>query len=120
MSVRLFCLAGATALLPSGAALAQAAPPAWAKCSVCHVAASGKPSTIGPNLWGVVGRKSATVPGYSYSPAMKKLGTVWTAAKLDTYLAKPMTFVPGTKMIFAGLPDAKQRADLIAYLQKLK
>lgn len=121
MTARLFRLvAAAASIASSGATLAQAAPASWAKCSACQVAAAGKPSTIGPNLWGVVGRKAGTLPGYSFSAGMKKLGTIWTAANLDSYLVKPMVTVQGTKMIFPGLPDAKQRAEVVAYLQTLK
>ena len=72
---------------------------------------------IGPSLAGVVGRKAGTEAGYSYSAANKGSGITWTAEKLFQYLEKPQRVVPGTKMSFAGLPKAQDRADVIAYLK---
>lgn len=89
-----------------------------AKCLVCHAFEAGK-NKIGPSLAGVVGRKSGSLPGFNYSPAMKASKLTWNAATLDRYLTSPRTFVPGTKMIFAGLPSAADRANLIAYLAQL-
>lgn len=75
---------------------------------------------IGPSLFGVVGREAGTIPGFHYSPANKNSGITWTPEKLDPYLTNPKAIVPGTTMMFAGLKDAQQRADLIAYLATLK
>jgi cytochrome c len=68
---------------------------------------------------GLFGRTAGTLPGYAYSAAMKKAGAkglVWNAKTLDAYLTNPQKVVPGTKMLFGGIADAKTRADLIAYL----
>ena len=87
------------------------------QCAVCHNFKAGGTAKIGPNLWGVVGRKAGTAPGFTYSAAMKGFGKVWTPALLDTYLTAPAKTVPGTKMAFAGLKNPADRADVIAYLQ---
>jgi cytochrome c2 len=92
----------------------------FAQCAACHKADATGRSTIGPNLWKVSGRKSGTLPGYAYSPAMKAAGKVWTDAALDAYLAAPATAVPGNKMPFAGLKAPADRANVIAYLRTLK
>lgn len=88
------------------------------RCAACHSMVKGRPAGVGPNLVGVVGRKAGTLP-FNYSPALKKAGPVWSKPNLDRYLAGPAKMVPGTRMAVA-LPDAKQRAALIAYLEKAK
>jgi cytochrome c2 len=88
-------------------------------CSICHSPQQGR-NMIGPTLFGVVGRKSAAVDGYNYSPPFKALGVTWDEATLDKYLTGPRAMVPGTKMTYAGLKDDKKLADLIAYLATLK
>ena len=90
------------------------------RCAICHSDAKGAPNKLGPNLFGVVGRKAGTFPGYSFSAAMKRAGFVWTPAKLSDYLASPQKVVPGNNMPFAGIADPKQRADIVAYLASLK
>ena len=88
-------------------------------CRACHMIDEGAPHTIGPNLWGVVGRPVASAEGYDrYTPGMSSLGGVWTAARLDIYLRQPMVEVQGTTMAFPGVPDAGDRADLIAWLNR--
>lgn len=89
----------------------------FARCSVCHTTVPGK-NLMGPSLAGIVGRKSATVAGFTYSAAMQKYGKNWDAATLDAFLSAPMKAVPGTRMVFAGIPKADERANLIAYLKK--
>ncbi|MET0374065.1 MAG: c-type cytochrome [Rhizorhabdus sp.] len=90
------------------------------RCQTCHQVAAGKPSPIGPNLYGVVNRKAAAAPlPFKYSEALKKSGLTWTRANLDKYLAAPTKMVPGTRMVIA-LPDAKQRAAVIDYLARAK
>lgn len=89
----------------------------FARCAACHDLNSGK-TLFGPSLKGLVGRKSGTVAGFAYSPAMKAKAVTWSPATLDQFITSPTKFVPGTRMPFAGLPDAKDRADLIAYLEK--
>jgi cytochrome c len=89
------------------------------KCGLCHYAEPGKVK-IGPPLWGVVGRHSGSVPGYSYSTAMKNFNQVWTPQELFTYLQAPQKVVVGTKMAFAGLSSPDDRKNVIAYLETLK
>lgn len=91
----------------------------FAKCAICHTTDPAKKG-IGPTLFGVVGRKSATVPGYAYSEAMKSVNVTWDPATLDKYLTNPRAMVPGTKMLFPGLPKEEDRANVIAYLATLK
>ena len=86
------------------------------RCKACHTIEKEGVNTIGPNLWGVVGRTAGTKAGFPYSEAMKKFGKKWDVATLDAYLTKPKAVVPGGRMNFVGLRDAKQRADVIAYL----
>ncbi|MEC4594660.1 MULTISPECIES: c-type cytochrome [Nitrospirillum] len=90
------------------------------RCKACHSAEKDGADKLGPNLWGVVGRKSASEDGFNYSPAMKAANKTWDAATLDVYLTKPAALVPGTRMAFPGIPSAQDRADVIAYLSGLK
>ena len=87
-------------------------------CAACHE--PGKENRTGPELRGVVGRPSATVPGFRYSRAMQRAGLKWDEATLDTFLADPQALVPGNAMPFPGIADASQRHDLINYLKNLK
>lgn len=86
-------------------------------CRSCHTIVPGGANLTGPNLHGVFGRKAGTLEGYNYSEAVKTAGFVWDGEHLDKWLAEPRTFLPGTKMSFAGLKDQKDRVDLIAYLK---
>jgi cytochrome c len=88
-------------------------------CSDCHTIAQGGSNKRGPNLVGVVGRKTGSVADYEYSDANKAAGWVWTPEVLDRYLADPKQALPGTKMKFKGDADAQERADIIAFLQTL-
>jgi cytochrome c len=90
-----------------------------AKCALCHSPVAGQ-NRIGPSLFGVVGRPAGSVSGFNYSPANKTSGKTWDDATLDTYLTNPKALVPGTKMVFPGLPAAADRANVIAYLDTLK
>jgi cytochrome c len=74
---------------------------------------------VGPSLFGVVDRKAGALDDFRYSPAMKRSGITWTAKTLDEFLADPQKLVPANRMPYAGMPDARERADLIAYLQKV-
>lgn len=102
------------------AALAIADPKAGeadvALCKVCHSFNKGGAVVVGPNLYGVVGRKIASVAGFNYTPGLKGHDGDWTFDKLDAWLTNPAAFAPGTMMAFPGIPDTKKRADVIAYL----
>ena len=117
--------AGFVALAVSGVATAAALPAGdagrgktvFARCAACHDLNTGA-TRMGPSLKGIVGRKSGSFPGFNYSPAMKGKNVTWNPATLDTYLTAPMKFGPGTRMAFAGRPNAQDRADVIAYLNQ--
>ena len=87
---------------------------------VVFCAAEAGKNKIGPSLFGIVGRKSASVENFSYSEAMKKFDHTWDEGTLDAYLADPRGTVPGTKMIFPGIKDKTERDDVIGYLETLK
>lgn len=90
------------------------------ECGDCHSAVPGKDKK-GPTLTGVNGRPAGTVATFSgYSDAMKASGIVWSADKIDAYIAAPKKLVPGGKMKYDGLPDAARRAEVIAYVFGLK
>ncbi len=122
MALKICGLAVVTALLATqaDAADAKAGATVFNRCAICHSATRNGPNMIGPNLFGIVGHKAGTHAGYNYSGAMKAFGKTWTPALLDQYLTRPAQVVPGTKMAFAGISSANQRADLIAYLATLK
>ncbi len=90
--------------------------PAFAPCAACHTVKAGQ-SRLGPSLFGIVGAKKAAVPGFNYSPALKAQKGVWSEAELDAYLANPRAKVPGTRMVYAGMPDAAKRKTLIGWLK---
>jgi cytochrome c len=85
----------------------------YARCAACHALAYDR---VGPRHCGVLGRRAGTVPGFDYSPAMKRSKLMWTKENLSRFLADPLSVVPGTTMTYAGVSDAKERADLVAYL----
>ena len=87
------------------------------KCEQCHDLSKGGPNKIGPNLYGVVDRARASHPGFDYSGAMKSKSDPWSYDELFKYLKSPQSYVPGTKMTFAGLSSEKDRINLIAYLR---
>jgi cytochrome c len=86
-------------------------------CTICHTLEVGK-NKIGPSLAGVVGRKAGGVPGFAYSAANKGSGDTWDEQTLDSYLADPRKFMPGTKMVFAGIKSPEDRKALIEYLKQ--
>ncbi|MBC9876963.1 c-type cytochrome [Bradyrhizobium sp. INPA01-394B] len=88
-------------------------------CENCHAVVIGV-NKVGPSLWNVLDRKPAAVPDFAYSEAMKANKQPWTVAALDAYLADPRGDVHGVKMFFKGLPNPADRANVIAYLERLK
>ena len=86
------------------------------ECASCHSVAAGE-NGVGPSLHGIIGRKAASIEDFRYSPAMRKSDITWTAETLNTFIADPQMVVPANRMAYAGLTDAAERADLIAYLQ---
>ncbi|MDI9313162.1 MAG: cytochrome c family protein [Hydrotalea sp.] len=90
------------------------------KCQACHDFTKGGPNKVGPELFGIVGRAVASGTGYSYSDSLKAVGGSWNVDKLNQFLYNPRSLASGTKMTFAGLPDDKERAALILYLQSLR
>jgi cytochrome c len=109
-------------IAPRGAAAAdvEAGRTAFRKCALCHTTEAGKSNKAGPSLFGVVGRKSASIEDFNYSEGMKKFDHTWDDQTLDLYLADPRATVPGTTMMFLGIKHKTERDDVIAYLETLK
>ncbi|MEJ1967575.1 MAG: c-type cytochrome [Rhizomicrobium sp.] len=114
------------AVLSLAAGAAQAAGNAangkaiFARCAICHTNDKGGPNGLGPNLFGVAGRKAASLPSYMYSGALKASGITWTNDKLKAWVSGPQRLVPGTKMAFGGLGRPSDEDDVVAYLDSLK
>mgnify|MGYP001321835585 CR=1 FL=1 len=90
------------------------------RCQSCHSVEKGGSNRLGPLLFGVMGRKAGTLPGYAYSRPLKRSNFVWTDDALRKWLKRPNQTLPGTRMAFAGLSNPKQIEDLIAYMHTLK
>jgi cytochrome c len=119
MRLRVALLALLIAAIPAALAReagdARAGEAIYDRCLACHALAYDR---TGPRHCGLFGRRAGSVPGYPYSEAMKKSKIAWNAQTLDRFLRNPMKAVPGTSMGYAGIADAKERRDLIAYLQR--
>ncbi|MGH8788921.1 MAG: c-type cytochrome [Cupriavidus necator] len=111
----------AAALTGGGSALAGTAADVlrgeqvYARCLACHALASDR---VGPRHCGLLGRRAGSVPGFLYSQAMKNSKLTWDEKTLDLFLAKPLKMLPGSTMTYDGVPDPKDRSDLIAYLKQ--
>ena len=88
------------------------------KCAACHSIAEDGANKIGPALWGVIGRKAGSVPNYKYSKAMAAYSKNWSFEEMNGFLIKPKDWIKGTKMSFAGLKKAKDRAAVILYMNE--
>ena len=117
---------GVTGLLVAGLAASAASAQDATKgehvfatqCKACHTLVRGGGTNMGPNLYRIFGRKSGTGQGYGYSEVMRRFAIVWDDTTLAAYLRDPKSDMPGTKMVFAGMKQPGQIADLIAYLKQ--
>ena len=87
------------------------------ECAACHKLVRDE-NSVGPSLQGVFGRKAAELSDFRYSPALKRSGIIWSAESLGTFIADPQKMVPANRMPYAGMPNAGDRDDLVAYLLK--
>jgi cytochrome c len=90
----------------------------FVKCKICHQVGESAKNAVGPVLNGIVGRKAGSVEGYNYTPANKNSGLTWDEATLKEYLKNPRAKIPGTKMVFSGLPNEADIDNLIAFLKQ--
>lgn len=90
----------------------------FARCMACHTVQEGR-NLSGPSLYGIVGRPAGSVEGFRYSDANKDSGIVWTEEALSAFMEDPQSFMPGTRMIYPGLPSEQDRNDIIAYLKSV-
>lgn len=109
-------LEGAILLAALAAGDPKAGEAVYARCLACHALAYDR---VGPRHCGLFGRRAGAVPGFEYSPAMKRSRLLWSERTLDRFLADPLKTVPGTTMTYAGVDDPQERADLIAYLRSV-
>ena len=92
---------------------------AFHTCAACHTVDKGGPTRVGPNLWNVVERPIASVDGFDYSEALTGLGGAWNFQRLEDFLAAPLDYAPGTRMVYPGVQDPGTRAAIIRYLVSL-
>ncbi|MDE2410779.1 MAG: c-type cytochrome [Sphingomonadales bacterium] len=91
-----------------------------ASCAACHAITADAPAGVGPTLYGVIGRKAGSLPGFAYSTAMKGSGLTWSGESIDTFLADPPALVPGTAMSAGAITDPATRQAIAAYLTSLR
>ena len=111
--------AGAETVALLGKASADNGKAIFGKCKACHNNEKGQGAKVGPNLWGIVNRPKGSFEDFAYSDGMKAKGGNWAFEDIGNFLNNPKGYVQGTKMVFAGLPTAADRADIIAYLATL-
>lgn len=113
-----FCALGCTG---HGPCLADEAefPEAFEPCVACHAYQPGEEQLEGPTLWGVMGRRIASVEGYEYSAALTGLRGVWDRATLDRFIRNPKAMAPGARMTFGGVPGAADRKAILDFLEHL-
>ena len=104
---------------PSQASDELQVPEAFEACTSCHTYEPDEPLQEAPPLWGVVGRRIASVDDFEYSPALKAVAGSWNRAMLDRFLTNPKAMVPGTAMKLGGVPDAAERATVLDFLEKI-
>ena len=88
------------------------------RCRACHILTNAKRTRLGPNLDNIFGRMAGSAENFKYSKALLEADFVWSEEQLNEWLTKPVAFLPGNKMQFAGVRDAQDRKDLIAYLRR--
>ena len=116
-------LTGVSLTAPALAQDADAGQRVFNQCRACHTIDKGGRNGVGPNLWGIVGRKAASIEGFRYSSSMRSLaegGLTWNEERLTAYITNPKAVVPQGSMAFAGLRNEQQLKDLLAYLAKQK
>lgn len=117
------CIALGTATVAAAAPGPSASPPrpaAFAACAVCHKTEKGASNGIGPNLFGIGGKKAGAVTGFNFSPAMKQSNVVWDKQRLTAFITAPNTVVPGTRMPYAGMKNPAAVASIADYILALK
>jgi len=121
--MRSLALAAVVLAASAGTALAQdvaAGESSFRKCLPCHDVGEDAKNKVGPELNGLDGRKAGTAEGFNYSDANKNSGLTWNEAVFKEYIKDPRAKIPGTKMIFPGIKNEKEAADLWAYLKQFK
>lgn len=113
--VAMLAIAGSSEVLAQDAAAGEKV---FGVCKMCHQIGETAKNAVGPQLNGLIGRKSGSVAGYSYSAANKDSGITWDEATFREYIKDPKAKVPGTKMIYAGLKDEQKTTDLVAFLKQ--